>query len=57
VLVRAVAKQESPLIQLVNAAGFISTIAQVTFYGTDQVGNAISVTGQIQVDFADFGDT
>ena len=57
VLVRAVAKKESPLIQLVNGAGFISTIAQVTFYGTDQVGNAISATGQIQVDFADFGDT
>jgi hypothetical protein len=57
VLVRAVAKEESPLIQMINSAGFISTIAHVTFYGTDQVGNAVSVTGQIQVDFADFGDT
>ena len=57
VLVRAVAKEESPLIQLVNSPGFISTIAQVTFYGTDQVGNAVSVMGQIEVDFADFGDT
>jgi hypothetical protein len=55
-LVRVVAKEESPLIQLVNAPGVISTIAYVTFYGADQVGNAISVTGTIQVDFGDFGD-
>jgi hypothetical protein len=55
-LVRVVAKEESPLVQLVNAPGLISTFAYVTFYGTDQVGNAVSVTGTIQVDFADFGD-
>jgi len=28
----------------------------VTFYGTDRVGNDISVTGSIQVDFGNFGD-
>ena len=55
-LVRVIAKEESPLVQLVNAPGIISTIAYVTFYGTDQVGNAVSATGTIQVDFADFGD-
>ena len=57
VLVRITAKEESPLVQLVSNFGtFITAIADVTFYGTDQVGNAISVTGSIQIDFGNFGD-
>lgn len=55
-LVRHVAKQESPLVQLVNSPNFISTIAEITFYGRDQVGNDISATGSITVDFGNFGD-
>ena len=64
-LVRAQAKQEAPLIGLVGTgtcgssnggAIAISTIAQVTFYGTDRVGNAVSVMGQISVNFANWGD-
>ena len=31
-------------------------IARVTFYGADRVGNAIQATGQIQVEFGNFGD-
>ena len=54
-LVRHVAKQESPLVQLGSSAVIISTIADITFYGRDQVGNDISVTGSITVDFGDFG--
>jgi len=54
-LVRHIAKQESPLIQLKLSSRVISTIAEVTFYGTDQVGNAISATGRLTVDFGDFG--
>jgi len=38
-LVRHVAKEESPLIQLISDANVINTIANVTFYGHDQVGN------------------
>jgi len=34
----------------------ISTIAHVTFYGKDQNGNEVSVTGSISVNFADWGD-
>ena len=30
--------------------------AKVTFYGTDQTGNDVSVTGTIQIDFGNFGD-
>jgi hypothetical protein len=55
-LVRNVAKQESPLAQLRTASNIISSIAKVTFYGTDRVGNAIQVTGQISIDFGSFGD-
>jgi hypothetical protein len=56
-LVRHTAKLESPLVELVNSAAIIHTIANVTFYGTDLVGNAISVTGAISVDFGNFGDS
>lgn len=53
-LVRAVAKTESPLAGL---AGSFTTIAEVTFYGRDQAGSAVTVSGQIQVDFANFQDS
>jgi hypothetical protein len=55
-LVRVSAKQESPLRSLVTNPDIISTIADVTFYGRDQAGNDVSVTGSIGVDFANFGD-
>lgn len=58
VLVRGQAKLEAPLKALRNGGGsiIISTIAEVTFYGTDQNGNAVSVKGTITVNFADWGD-
>jgi hypothetical protein len=56
-IVRHVAKEESPLVQLTNSASVITTICKVTFFGTDQVGNEVSVMGQIQIDFGNFGDT
>ena len=58
VLVRAQAKREAPLLALRGLGGsqLISTIAEVTFYGKDQAGNAVSATGQISVNFADWGD-
>jgi hypothetical protein len=55
-LVRVVAKEESPLVQLRNSNRFITAIARVTFYGRDQAGNEASATGQIQIDFGNFGD-
>ena len=55
-LVRHVAKQEAPLVQLVDSPTIISTIADITFYGQDRVGNEISVMGSISVDFGNFGD-
>jgi len=55
-LVRTSAKQEAPLRPLVNNPDIISTIADVTFYGRDQAGNDVSVTGSIGIDFGNFGD-
>ncbi len=55
-LVRHTAKEESPLAQLASNPNILHTIARVTFYGQDLVGNAISVTGSIGVDFGNFGD-
>jgi len=56
-LVRHVAKEESPLIQLVSDASVINTIAHVTIYGQDQAGNVISVTASMGVEFGNFGDS
>lgn len=57
-LVRHQAKLERPLITLVGGRGlsFLTTIAEVTFYGQDQAGNAVTITGTIDVQFGDFGD-
>ena len=65
-LVRHVSKEEPPLINLINSAsqgnfqvngsGLISTIAEITFFGRDQVGNEVSAVGTITVNFGDFGD-
>jgi hypothetical protein len=57
-LVREQAKEEAPLKALVGGGGadVISTIANVTFYGTDQAGRSVSVTGSIGITFADWGD-
>jgi hypothetical protein len=55
-LVRNVAKRETPLVQLVTNPIIITMIADVTFYGQDRVGNDVSATGSIQIDFGNFGD-
>ena len=57
-LVRAQAKLEAPLITLRGASGalLISTIADVTFFGKDQTGRDVTVTGSISVNFADWAD-
>ena len=57
-VVRNQAKLESPLRNLRGLGGslIISTIAEVTFYGRDQVGNEVVATGTLGVNFADFAD-
>jgi hypothetical protein len=55
-LVRHDAKIESPLLDLRTKLAVLNTIAEVTFYGTDAVGNEVVTVGFIAVNFADFGD-
>ena len=57
-LVRVVAKNEAPLNRMVQNGGVqaFSTIAEVTFFGRDQAGNEVTVSGNITVSFADYGD-
>jgi hypothetical protein len=56
-IVRHDAKQEAPLVQLVNSNNILNAIATVTFYGKDQVGNAVSVSGTILIDFGNFASS
>jgi hypothetical protein len=56
-LVRITAKEEAPLRALVtNGSTFITTIADVTFFGQDRAGNEVSAGGSIGITFGDFGD-
>jgi hypothetical protein len=55
-LVRHVAKEESPLVQLIANPQIIAAIADVVFFGRDQVGNDISASGSISIQFGNFGD-
>ena len=55
-LVRHTAKEEAPLAALGSTPVIISTIAEVTFYGRDQVGNEVIATGNIGIFFGNFGD-
>jgi hypothetical protein len=55
-LVRVIAKQETPLRPLAANGNFITTLADITFFGRDLAGNDIQATGSIQVDFGNFAD-
>ncbi len=57
-LIRHQAKLEPPLRNLAGfgGLGFISTIAEITFYGHDQNGNELIATGSMDVQFGDFAD-
>jgi hypothetical protein len=57
-LVRHASKLEPPLRNLNGLGGqvVISTIAEVAFFGRDQNGNEVTVTGFLDVTFGDFPD-
>ncbi len=57
-IVRHQQKLEQPLRSLASFGGrlFISTIAEITFYGADQIGNDVQVKGTISVSFSDYAD-
>ena len=57
-IVRHQAKLEPPLKNLagLGSATFITTIAEVTFWGHDQAGNEVEAFANITVQFGDFAD-
>lgn len=57
-IVRHQQKLEQPLRSLANFGGrlFISTIAEITFYGADQVGNDVQAKATMSVSFSDYAD-
>jgi hypothetical protein len=57
-LTRHQSKEEPPLRNMIGGGGLgiITTIAEVTFWGRDQNGNEVTVSGNITVNFGDFGD-
>ena len=57
-IVRHQQKLEQPLRALATFGGrlFISTIAEITFYGVDTVGNTVQAKGTISVSFSDYAD-
>jgi hypothetical protein len=57
-IVRHQQKVEQPLISLAGFGGrvVIATMAEITFYGTDQVGNNVQAKASINVSFSDYAD-
>ena len=57
-MVRHQAKEEAPLRALAASGGrvLISTIAEITFFGTDLAGNDVQTTGTLSVSFGDYAD-
>ena len=54
-IVRHIAKEEPPLVQLGSNPNVISTIADVTFFGTDTVGNDVTATASMLINFGNIG--
>lgn len=57
-IVRHQAKLEQPLRALVGDGGrlFISTIAEITFFGSDPYGNDVRAVANMSVSFSDYAD-
>ena len=55
-LVRNQSKEEAPLRALRSGGAPITTVAEVTFFGHDQNGRDVTVSGRIEVSFANWGD-
>ena len=56
-VVRHQAKLEAPLKALATNGLILSTIAEITVYGHDQTGRAVSTTANLSVNFGDFADS
>jgi len=55
-VVRRQAKLEMPL-SGITGVQIVTMSAQITVYGTTVSGQAVTASGRLQIDFADYGDT
>jgi hypothetical protein len=55
-VVRSQAKLEPPLSNITGVQ-IVTMIAQITITGQTVAGQTVTATGQVQIDFADYGDT
>lgn len=55
-IVRHIAKKEAPLMTLRASGTIILALAEITFYGHDQTGRAVSAVGTISIEFGNFAD-
>jgi hypothetical protein len=55
-VVRRQAKVEPPLSTIFQTT-VLTVMAEITLYGETVSGQAVSASGRLQIDFADFGDT
>lgn len=55
-VVRHVAKREAPLKALEVNRVILSTIADITFFGRDQTGRAVTGSARASIDFGNFAD-
>jgi hypothetical protein len=55
-VVRRQAKVEPPLSSIYQAT-VLTAMAEVTLYGETIVGDRVTASGRLQIDFADYGDT
>lgn len=58
IVVREVAKQESPLVDLIEARdeGVLEVVAKIDFYGHDMTNNKVKATGYLTIFFANYID-
>jgi hypothetical protein len=58
IVVREVAKQESPLVDLIEARGegVLEVVARIDFYGHDMTNNKVKATGYLTIFFANYID-
>lgn len=56
-VVRRQAKLEPPLAALAQNGRVVTMFADITLHGRTNVGAAVSATGRLQIDFAEFADT
>ncbi len=58
IVVREVAKQESPLVDLIEARdeGVLEVVAKIDFYGHDMTNNKVKATGYLTIFFTNYID-